>query len=137
MSENLESLFYHIFGPKVPSVALGEHRFRPSVDVFETEDEVVIKMELPGLTREDFSVELEKSVLHIRGCRLDHDRPKAQRYHQMEISYGPFEKVIYLPEGISAQDMSARLKDGLLTISVNKRVRASEPRSLSIKIEQG
>jgi len=55
----------------------------------------------------------------------------------MEISYGPFEKVIYLPESISAQDVSARLKDGLLTISVNKRVRASEPRSLSIKIEEG
>ena len=43
MSEDLERLFYRLFGPKVPSVALGEHRFRPSVDVFETEDEVVIK----------------------------------------------------------------------------------------------
>jgi len=136
MSEDLERLFYHIFGPKVPSVALGEHRFRPSVDVFETEDEVVIKMELPGVSRQDFSVELEENVLHIRGRRLDSDRAKAQRYHQMEISYGPFEKVIYLPESISAEDVGARLKDGILTLSVNKKVRATEPRSLNIEIKE-
>jgi len=136
MSEDLERLFYHIFGPKVPSVALGEHRFRPSVDVFETEDEVVIKMELPGVSRKDFSVELEENVLHIRGRRLDPDRAKAQRYHQMEISYGPFEKVIYLPESISAEDVGARLKDGILTLSVNKKVRATEPRSLNIEIKE-
>ena len=137
MSEDLERLFYHLFGPKVPSVALGEHRFRPNVDVFETEDEVVIKMELPGVSREDFSVELEGNVLYVRGCRLDHDRAKAERYHQMEISYGPFEKVIYLPESISPEDVSALLKDGLLIISVNKKAVAPQPRSLTIEIEQG
>ncbi|KPJ62149.1 MAG: hypothetical protein AMS15_04985, partial [Planctomycetes bacterium DG_23] len=61
---------------------------------------------------------------------------KAQRYHQMEISYGPFEKVIYLPESISAEDVGARLKDGILTLSVNKKVRATEPRSLNIEIKE-
>lgn len=120
----------------------GPERFwRPRADVFETEDHVLVIVEVAGLSRERYRIELaedDSSVL-IRGVRMElaADRSGRQRCHQLEIYFGPFERNIPLPEGLTLdrENIEASYQDGMLRIILPRlrqrpaRRRASERNS--------
>lgn len=104
----------------------------PPTDVFETEEGVVVKMELPGVRPEDVSIVLLDDRLIVKGRRDDPDAGRKIHYQQMEIAYGPFAKVVLLRMHFDRDGVRARLKDGYLDLTIP---RASEPIGEKIVVE--
>ncbi len=92
----------------------------PNTDIFETEQAIVIRLEIAGVDREHMEITLRENTLTVRGYR--HSGQHAQRvyFHQAEISYGPFEKVIVLPERLVPGRIDARYRQGFLEITIDK-----------------
>jgi HSP20 family protein len=92
--------------------------WRPPTDVYETENNVIIKMEIAGMRDEDLEVTVQESLLLISGSRSDSMERKA--YHQMEIPFGKFSVGIELPARVNTENANAEYKDGFLTIQLPK-----------------
>lgn len=106
----------------------------PSVDVTETDEEVKVTADLPGLTDKDVEVTLDNDVLVIRGEKKQEREEKKRSYHLMERSYGRFERHIPLPEGLDLDRAEARFKNGVLTVTVPKLPEAkSKRRQIPVK----
>ena len=86
----------------------------PPTDVFETEENFVVKVEVAGMKEDDFEVSVEERILIIRGYRADTSERRA--YHQMEIRFGKFEIALSLPAGIDLDKAVAEYKEGFLSI---------------------
>ena len=105
----------------------------PPTDVFETADGVVVKMELPGVNSGDLSIVLVGDRLVVRGCRGDPDAGRKIQYHQMEISYGSFAKVVSIRMGYDRDGILAHLADGYLTLTI-PRAQVPEIRKIAVEI---
>ena len=108
-------------------------RWQPSADVFETEHEVVVRFEVAGVRGDDLRVNVEGTVLRLRGVRRTPPSSAIDRLHQMEISFGPFEREIAIQAVFDSEGVRARLEDGFLEVRIPKRSR--ERRSLEIEVE--
>src|SRR5258705_12853827 len=105
----------------------GDH-WQPDVDVFETEEAVIVRAELAGVRRGDLRVTVDGDLLRIRGLR-EGSGAAAVRLHQMEIATGPFERCLRVPVDVDRDRVTAHLEDGLLTVTLVRRkpVRRSVP----------
>lgn len=92
--------------------------WRPPTDVYETVENVIVRMEIAGMRDEDIEVAVQGEVLMISGIRSDTQERKA--YHQMEIPFGKFSVVVELPAPIETDNATAEYKDGFLTIRLPK-----------------
>lgn len=92
----------------------------PAVDMFETDDKVVIKAELPGLEKKDISLDLQNGVLTLKGERKSENEVKEENYYRREMSYGKFVRSFSLPVDVDAEKIKAEFKNGLLTVEVPK-----------------
>lgn len=92
--------------------------FRPSIDVLETADALVVRVELAGVRSEDVRLVVDGEYLQISGRRALHREPKADRHLKMEIPDGHFERVLRLAAPYDRERVSARLENGLLTIEL-------------------
>lgn len=90
----------------------------PPTDLFESEEALVVRVEIAGMKEEDFEVALENNVLLIAGTRSD--SPERRAYHQMEIRFGKFATSVALPAPVDAEAARAEYKDGFLTVSLPK-----------------
>jgi HSP20 family protein len=105
----------------MPSFAAGNGgMLMPSTDVTETDKEIEITAELPGLEEKDVQVNLADGVLTIRGEKKAEKEEKDKNYRMVERSYGSFERSIALPEGVKAEDVKASIAKGVLTVTVPK-----------------
>lgn len=108
--------------------------FSPKVDVSETDKDIQISAELPGMDEKDISVEMEDAAITIRGERKEEREDKGKNWYTREQSYGTFQRVIPLPAEVVGDKAAAKFKKGVLTITVPKR-EESPTRRKSIKIE--
>jgi HSP20 family protein len=106
---NLESLRWRIMHP---------HSWRPPTDVYETEEAIVVRVEIAGMREADFSISLDDRTLQIRGIRPDN--PEKRAYHQMEILFGDFSTEVELPNKVQAEQVEAVYRDGFLRIVLPK-----------------
>lgn len=90
----------------------------PPTDVYESEDEIVARVEIAGMREEDFDVSVENNLLMISGYRPD--VPERRAYHQMEIRFGKFITAIGLPSPVNVDEARAEYKDGFLTVILPK-----------------
>ena len=90
----------------------------PPTDVYETEENYVIKVEIAGMRDEDFDVAFEENILMISGYRSDLNERRA--YHQMEIRFGRFDLAVEIPVTLNMEKATAEYKDGFLTIVLPK-----------------
>ena len=94
-------------------------------DIYETEGEVVIKIELAGVPKEEISIGMDGNRLLVRGVRKDESKSyapqKKKNYLQMEINYGEFERAFLLPEGLDPQSVRAEYSLGFLRVIVKRR----------------
>jgi len=129
----MENLMRQVFGPTMPLLRTAECKWQPNVDVYETEDGVVIVVELAGVVRDEVSVVFEDGKLHISGLRKDGSPHRSRRYRQMEICYNEFGRVIYLPDTVDPDGISAKINNGLMTIEAPKR-KPDQPKSHQVEI---
>ena len=102
-------------------------RWRPDVDIFETEKSVVVRAELAGVRGEDLQVTVDGDTLRISGVRLAPEPADVVRLQQMEIATGPFERRLRIPMTFDREGVTAHLADGFLTVRLPKRARVERP----------
>ncbi len=108
--------------------------WNPSVDISETDNEYLIRAELPAVSREDVQITFDDGLLTVSGERRQKQEDKAERFHRIESFYGKFSRSFTLPEGVDAAAINAASKDGVVTIHVPKL--KTEPRKpVEIKVQ--
>ena len=98
----------------------------PAVDVFDTQDAVVIKAELPGMKVDDIQIEVDDNVLTLKGERIFEEKVDDERYYRVERRYGSFKRAFRLPEGVDADKIEAAFDKGVLTIRLPKTAEAQK-----------
>ena len=92
----------------------------PNTDIFETENDLIIRVEIAGVDKDRIDITLKGTTLSICGYRHDQRRSKQVHFHQAEINYGPFEKVIILPDSLQNKNIDAKYREGFLEIIISK-----------------
>lgn len=123
--ERIRREFDRLFEELMPREE-GERLFAPAVDVYETDQELVVKAELPGVKKENVEVSIRDNALHIRGEKKEEKEEKTETYHRVERVYGKFERVIPLPVDVKVEAAKAEFKDGLLEIRIPKAEESKE-----------
>lgn len=108
----------------------------PAVDVYETENELVIKADLPDVSDKDLDVRVENNMLTIHGERKFEQKVKEENYLRMERSYGSFSRSFSLPNSVNTEAIKAEYKDGVLNITLPKRAE-SKPKQVKIAVSNG
>jgi HSP20 family protein len=105
--------------------------WNPAVDIFETDNHVVIQAELPGINANNIEVNLENNVLTLKGERKFEKEAKDENYYRVEREYGTFLRSFLLPRAVDAEKVSAEYKDGILKILLPKR-EETKPKSIRV-----
>ena len=105
----------------------------PAVDIFETDKEYAIKVELPEVNKEDVKVTVQQGVLTIRGERRQQNEEKGRRYHRIERAYGTFVRNFSVPDEVDDSRIAAEAKDGMLHVRLPKAEKA-KPQSIEVKV---
>jgi HSP20 family protein len=95
--------------------------WNPSVDVFENDNEVIFKAEVPGMNAKDIDIKLENNVLTIKGERRFEKEAKEENYHRIEREYGSFSRAFSLPVAVNTEKVTAEYKDGVLRVVLPKK----------------
>ncbi len=129
----LEKLFaeFFTFNKNVPTHS--STPWQPPTDVYETPDDVIVKMSIPGAKSENIHVSFSGEILTISGATTDTSPYEKICFYQVEIRYGYFERSIFIPKPIDTENIQATYKDGFLHVILPKTKQQSSQK-LSIKI---
>ncbi len=108
----------------------------PSVDIYETENELVLKADVPDLSEKDLDIRVENNMLTISGERKFEQKVKEENYLRIERTYGSFSRSFSLPNTISAENIKAAYQNGVLTVEMPKRAE-SKPKQVKINVTNG
>jgi len=100
----------------------------PTLDVWETDDALVYAFDLPGLTQDEISVEIEDGALTVSASRERETKVDRERFHSLERRFGSFARTVGLPQGVSEDEIDASYKNGVLEIRVPKPAQAKPKR---------
>lgn len=102
------------------AVSTRQNRFTPSIDLSETEKAYEVHVQLPGMKKDDISVNLENGILTISGERKFENEEKDKTFHRVETHFGSFSRSFRLPDNINPDSVHATYKDGILAVTVDK-----------------
>lgn len=108
------------------------HLGMPVVDVYEEKDHVVVKAELPGMTRDDIEVTLTGSTLALKGEKKKEEEVKERDFYRCERSYGSFSRVITLPAEVKPEEVKATFNNGVLEVRLPK---TEEAKKKAVKVQ--
>jgi HSP20 family protein len=107
----------------------------PPVDIYDTDNALVLKADLPGVDPKGVQIRIEDGVLYLSGERKAETDVKEENYHRMERSYGTFSRSFSLPSSIDAEHVNAEYKDGQLILTMPKREEA-KPKTVKINVNE-
>jgi HSP20 family protein len=134
LRREMDRLFDRFFDLKPVSFPGEEAHFIPSVDVSETEKDVRVKAELPGMEAKDIDVSVQGRMLTIRGERKHESEQKDENFHRIERSYGSFSRTVELPAEVDESKVEATYKRGVLNLSMPKTM-SETVKKIAIKSE--
>lgn len=105
----------------------------PAVDLFDDKENVVVRVELPGMKKEDIEISLHEGVLTIGGERKEEHKTKEAEMYRSERFLGRFQRTITLPSPVKADKVAATYKDGMLTVTLPKTEEA-KPKQIEVKV---
>ncbi len=106
----------------------------PAVDILETENDLVLKADLPDVELNDIDVRVENETLTLRGERKFKQESEAKGFHRIERSYGSFSRSFSVPGSVDAEKVSADYRNGVLTVRLPKKD-AAKPRQIKIDVK--
>ena len=106
----------------------------PACDIYENNNEIVVKVELPEVKMEDVRVSIENNILMIYGERKFSEETKKENYHRVERNYGEFTRSFMLPGFVDMNKVNAEFKDGILRVMLAKREEA-RPKQVEVKVK--
>jgi len=104
----------------------------PAVDVFDNKDNVVVKVEIPGLKREDIEISLHEGVLSLSGERKMNEKYANSQAHRSERFVGRFQRSLTLPSPVNVEQCKANYQDGILTVTLPKAEEA-KPKQIEVQ----
>ena len=134
LQRDMERLIDSFFQPGTGYTPAAMEGWMPAADVVETDKDVKITLDLPGLDEKDISVMVQKDVLTIKGEKKVEKDEKNERQHRVERTYGSFERSFLMPTEVDVEKAGAHFKNGVLTITVAKMPAAvAQQRKIAIK----
>ena len=131
--DRLNRMFGSVFGEEARDADSTVSAWLPPVDIFETPTrDLVVKLEVPGMKREDITVTFENNVLTVAGERKLSEDAKREEYHRRERVYGTFRRGFTLPSSVDGGRVHAAYADGVLTITLPQRAEA-KPRQIAVE----
>ena len=106
----------------------------PAVDIYETENELVVKADLPDVNPQDLDIRVENNILTIRGERKFENKVNEENYLRVERAYGSFSRSFSLANSVKSEAIKAEYHDGALTLSIPKREEA-KPKLIKVNVE--
>ncbi len=117
---DVNRLFDSFFGRREAGQTNAVRRWVPPMDLAETDDQLVLRADLPGLERDEIEIEVKDNVLTISGERKAEHEKKGEGYHRIERSFGRFSRSLGLPRGIDAKRVTASFENGVLEVRMPK-----------------
>ncbi len=121
LRERMNRLFEEAYTSRGEKKDMVASTWNPSVDIYETENELVLKAELPGVDEDDIEIKIEDSTLTLKGDRKFEKETKEENYHRIERSYGSFYRSFTLPRNIDQDKIKAESETGILKITMPKK----------------
>jgi HSP20 family protein len=106
----------------------------PSVEIYETENDLVLKADLPDVDAKDVDVRVENQTLSISGERKFEKNDSGKGYHRIERSYGRFSRSFSVPSAFDTENIKADFKNGVLSVSLPKK-EAAKPRQIKVEVK--
>lgn len=106
----------------------------PAVDIFETENDLVLKADLPDVDQKDIDVRVENQTLTIAGQRKFEKQESGKGFHRIERSYGNFVRSFAVPNSFNTEEIAAEYKNGVLTVKLPKK-EAAKPRQVKVEVK--
>jgi HSP20 family protein len=134
----LQERMNRLFDDSVRNVRQGDEAlstsvWTPPVDIYETENEVIVKAELPEVNQKDIEIQVENNTLTLRGERKFDKEVKQENFHRIERSYGTFARSFTLPATIDQEKIRADYKDGILRVVMPKR-EETKPKQIKVAV---
>jgi len=133
LQNRLNSIFNDFARPEGASETLATGSFLPPVDVYEDAQKVVLKLEVPGVKREDLSIHVENRTLTVKGERKFEQEEKEENFQRIERRYGSFVRSFTLPATVDTESVEATAADGVLSIALAKKPEA-KPKQIEVKV---
>lgn len=108
----------------------------PAVDIYETENELVLKADLPDVNEKDIDVRIENNTLTVRGERKFEQKVTQDNFLRVERAYGSFSRSFTLPNTVNTETIKAEYKNGVLTVEMPKRAE-SKPKQVKVAVSNG
>jgi len=122
LREKMNRMFEDVFtGRAEEGKDRASSTWAPAVDIFETEKELVLTAEIPGVDEKDIEIKIEDNTLSLKGERKFEKETKEENYHRIERSYGSFFRAFALPHTIDPEKIQAAHENGVLKITMPKR----------------
>ena len=139
MLETLQDEMNRLFGlssSRWPERSAGflEGSWRPAIDVYDEKDNLIVKADIPGLTKDDIEVTVEGNILTVKGEKKHEDKIKEKDFVREERFYGAFHRAIALPTSVDSEKVKAAYKNGVLELTLPKKEEA-KPKQISIEIK--
>jgi HSP20 family protein len=131
LREKMNRLFEDVFASRSEDKEFTTNSWAPAVDIFETENELVMSAEIPGVDEKDIEIKVEDNTLSLKGERKFEKETKEENYHRLERSYGSFYRAFTLPNSIDPERIQAEHENGILRITMPKRLEL-KPRKVKI-----
>ena len=111
----------------------GSRPWTPAVDIYETDNELVLKADLPEVDPKNVDIQIENGTLTLKGSRVFEAEKNGKGYHRIERSYGSFVRAFSLPETVDPENVKADFKDGVLTMTIAKK-EVAKPRTIKVEV---
>jgi HSP20 family protein len=135
LKERMDRLFEDTFArSRSIEEGLAPGSWSPPVDIYETDENIVLQAELPGIERKDITLEVKDDILTLKGDRKFEKEAKQENYHRVERSYGSFQRSFTLPSNIKRDKVEAEFKDGILEVTLLK-VEEAKPRQIKVEVK--
>lgn len=135
MRKEFNRLFDNFFhGDLTDTTSAFTSTWIPAVDIAERENDFDVKMELPGVAKEDVKITMQEGILTVKGEKKQEKESKGSDYHRVERSYGSFQRSFSLPAAVRAADIDASFSDGVLRITLPKAEEA-RPKQIDVKVK--
>ena len=106
----------------------------PATDIYETKEEYVFRLELPGIRKDEVKVEFDGETLNISGERKEETEVRKESYHRVERCCGSFKRSFSIPKNVDGSKITAQMKDGILELKVPK-VEESKTKAIPISVK--
>jgi HSP20 family protein len=106
----------------------------PELDMAETSENIIIKVEIPGLDPKDIDISISGDTLTLKGEKKEEKKENDRYYHRVERRYGVFTRSVVLPESVDTENVKAECKNGILEVTLPK-VEKAKPKKIAVKVE--